>query len=439
MTDFKKAIQTLIIDFQENLISTGVPRRTEIAIVKNKASICIGVRRCGKSTLMMQVLQMLIAQGVPKENIVHLNFFDDRLYGMKNDQLDQIVQAYYSMYPQKKNSEEVVFFFDEIQTVELWEGFVDRLMRTEKCLVLITGSSAKMLSQEIATQMRGRALTRELFPFTFREFLDFKKIEVEKKLTTKKSLIIKKVFGEYWECGGFPETLDVSKKIRIQIHQEYFNSIIFRDLIERHDISHPKALIELSHWLVNNIGSLYSINNLTGYLKASGHSITKSTVSEYLQWLEDVYCFFSVRIFDASVNKQNVNPKKVYCIDHSLVMSMYSGILVNNGHLLENLVFVALRKNDFSVFYYKTEKGSEVDFITIDNSHQKHLYQVCYLLGDEATRIREIEALQKAMTEQNVNVGTVVTYDQKETIHSTEGTIEIIPVWEFLLNLKECD
>jgi predicted AAA+ superfamily ATPase len=437
MTDFKSAIQTLISDFQENLGSTGVPRRTEIAIVKNKASICIGVRRCGKTTLIMQVLQKLIARGVPKENIVHVNFFDDRLYGLRNDHLDQIVQVYYGMYPEKKNSEEVVFFFDEIQTVDLWEGFIDRLMRTEKCLVFVTGSSAKMLSREIATQMRGRALTWELFPFTFREFLDFKKIEVQKKLTTKMSLLIKKAFNEYWECGGFPEVLAVGKKVRIQIHQEYFNSILFRDLIERHDISHPKALLELSHWLVNNIASLYSINNLTGYLKISGHGITKSTVVEYLQWLEDVYCFFSVRIFDASINKQNVNPKKVYCIDHSFIMSMSTGILVNSGHLLENLVFIALRKNSYSLFYYKTRKGNEVDFIAIDSSHQRHLFQVCYSLGGDSTLNREMEALKSAMDEQGLKTGSIITFDQKETIPCTEGVIEIIPVWEFLLKLEE--
>jgi uncharacterized protein len=228
-------------------------------------------------------------------------------------------------------------------------------MRMEKCEVYITGSSAQMLSREIATQMRGRALSWEMFPFSFREFLDYKGIESDGPLSTKKRLTIQKAFEEYWETGGFPEVAGLDRMLRIKTHQEYWGAMLFRDLVERHDISHPKAVTDLAHWLVDNTGSLYSINNLTGYLKSLGHKAPKSAVSDYLEWFEDAYVLFTVRIFDASLARANTNPKKIYCVDHALVTSISSGILVNSGHLLENLVFTALRRVTPDIFYLQDQ------------------------------------------------------------------------------------
>ncbi|MCF6267956.1 MAG: hypothetical protein L3J57_15670 [Desulfuromusa sp.] len=192
--------------------------------------------------------------------------------------------------------------------------------------------------------MRGRALSWEIFPFTFQEFLDYKGIESDAPLSSRKRLIIQKAFEGYWKTGGFPEVAGFEQMLRLKTHQEYFNAMLFRDLVERHDISHPKAVTDLAHRLVDNISSLYSINNLTGYLKSLGHKAPKASVSNYLEWFEDAYILFSVRIFDASLARANTNPKKIYCIDHALVTSVSSGILINSDHLLENLVFIALRR-----------------------------------------------------------------------------------------------
>ncbi len=158
-------IKTIILDSQENSPDTGVPRRLRIEPVAGKATVCIGVRRAGKSTYLYQVIGRLLDDGVARENILYLNFFDDRLHNLRRENLGLIAEAYYSLYPEKKNAETVYCFFDEIQAVDGWEPFVDRLMRTERCEVYITGSSAQMLSKEIATQMRGRALSWEMFPF----------------------------------------------------------------------------------------------------------------------------------------------------------------------------------------------------------------------------------------------------------------------------------
>ena len=221
-----------------------------------------------------------------------------------------MADAYFSLHPEKKNTETIYCFFDEIQVVAGWEPFVDRLMRTEKCAVYITGSSAAMLSREIATQMRGRALSREIFPFSFREFLDYRGIDAEGPLSTRRRLLVRKAFEEYWERGGFPEVAGLDRALRIRIHQEYWGAMLFRDLVERHDVAHPRAVSDLAHRLVDNTASLYTVNRLTGYLQSLGHRAPKSAVSDYVDWFEDAFFLFTVRIFDASLARANVNPEE---------------------------------------------------------------------------------------------------------------------------------
>jgi len=430
-------LKEIILDFQELDLTTGVPRRVAVSPVPGKATVCIGVRRSGKSTFMFQLMKKLLDAGVSRQNILYLNFFDDRLHLLQHDNLGVILEAYFSLYPEKKNTEKIYCFFDEIQVVPGWEPFIDRLLRMETCEVYITGSSAQMLSREIATQMRGRALSWEIFPFSFREFLDGKGIESDCPFSTKKRLTIQKAFEEYWETGGFPEVAGLSRMLRIKTHQEYWGAMLFRDLVERHDISHPKAVTDLAHWLVDNTGSLYSINNLTGYLKSLGHKAPKSAVSDYLEWFEDAYVLFTVRIFDPSLARANANPKKIYCIDHALVTSISSGILVKSGHLLENLVFTALRRGTKDIYYYKTKAGREVDFIAGRPGLPRMLVQVCESLADQPTRKRETTALAEAMSELNLSQSLIVTRNEDEQIQVDSGTIDVVPVWRFLLNLPE--
>jgi len=405
--------------------------------VPGKATVCIGVRRSGKSTFMFQLMKKLQDSAVSRQNILYLNFFDDRLHSLQHDNLGVILEAYFSLYPEKKNAEKVYCFFDEIQVVPGWETFVDRLMRMEKCEVYITGSSAQMLSREIATQMRGRALSWEMFPFSFQEFLDYKGIESDGPLSTKKRLTVQKAFEEYWETGGFPEVAGLNRMLRIKTHQEYWGAMLFRDLVERHDISHPKAVTDLAHWLVDNTGSLYSINNLTGYLKSLRHKAPKSAVSDYLEWFEDAYVLFTLRIFDASLARANTNPKKIYCVDHALVTSISSGILVNSGHLLENLVFTALRRITPDIFYYKTKAGREVDFIAGRQGPSRMIVQVCESMADQQTRKREITALAEAMTELKLSQGIIVTRNEEKQIQVDSGKIDVVSIWRFLLNMPE--
>jgi len=434
MIDILKAV---ILDSQELPLVTGIPRRLSVRHVHGKATVCIGVRRSGKSTYLYQVMDGLLREGVPRENILYLNFFDDRLHRLKQEDLSNITEAYFSLYPEKKNSETVYCFFDEIQALEGWEPFVDRLIRTEKCEVYLTGSSSRMLSKEIATQMRGRALSWEIFPFSFREFLDFKGITSNGPLSTKKRLTISKAFEEYWDTGGFPEVAGLEPHLRLKIHQEYFQAVLFRDLVERHDVSHPRAVTDLAHRLVDNTASLYSVNSLTGYLKSLGHKVPKSSVSDYLAWFEDAYFLFTVRIYDASLARSQTNPKKIYCIDHGLVTSVSSGILVNSGHLLENLVFTTLRRETSEVYYLKTKSGVEVDFVAIMADKSKLLVQVCESIASTQTRSREVESIDEAMSELGLESAVIVTRNEEEKIDVDSGNIEVMPAWRFLLNMAD--
>ena len=432
-----ETVKSIILDFQEIPLETGVRRRLKVQTIPGKATIIIGVRRSGKSTYLFQVMDRLLDGGVPRENILYLNFFDDRLHNLQKEGLGLIIEAYYSLYPEKKDNEKVYCFFDEIQAIEGWEPFVDRLMRTEKCEVYLTGSSAQMLSKEIATQMRGRALSWEMFPFSFREFLDYTGIDGTGPLSTKKRLTVQKTFDEYWERGGFPEVAGLDRHLRIRIHQEYFHAVLFRDLVERHDVSHPKAVTDLAHRLIDNTASLYSVNSLTGYLKSLGHKAPKAAVSDYLEWFEDAYFLFTVRIFDASLARRNTNPKKIYCADHALVTSVASGILVNSGHLLENLVFTGLRQVTPDIHYCKTRSGAEVDFIAQLPDRSRMLVQVCESMAESNTRRREVAALNEAMAELGLKSGMIVTRNEEEELEVDSGKIDVMAAWRFLLTLPE--
>lgn len=431
----KSILSELILDSQESTFAESTQRALSLTALPGKASVCIGVRRCGKSTLLMQRAQSLVAQGVSRDQLVYLNLFDDRLHGVRGSQLGLILESYYTLYPEKRGAELVYFFLDELQVVSNWEPFVDRLLRTELAEVYITGSSAQLLSREIATQMRGRSLSWELFPFSFSEFLDH--IEVNRRLpvSTKRRTSIQAAFSRYEREGGFPEVIGIEQRIRERVHQEYLNATLFHDLIERHNIRHPRAVKDLAHRLLNNIGSLYTLNKLTNDLHSVGHKAPKNSVADYLTWFEDAFMIFTVRKYDASLSKANASPKKAYCVDHALALSVSHKVLANRGHLLENMVFMMLRRHATRVNYYKTRQGWEVDFIVTFEGGSRALIQVAETLADEETRRREVRALVAALEELKMNRGVIVTRGEDEVIESEGQVIEVISAWRYALSL----
>lgn len=425
-------LKELILDFQNQVLDTGIKRHLKYEPVRGKAFVCIGVRRCGKSTLLYQIIEDLRRKGINNENILYINFFDDRLMDIKHGNLSLVTEAYYSMFPEKKGTERIYCFFDEIQEAENWEPFIDRLLRTEKCDVFITGSSSKMLTREVATQMRGRSVSWELFPFSFKEYAAYKKVDYN-RLTSKNRMLLRKCFDEYLEAGGFPEVRDVSAGLRLKIHQEYYKTILHRDIIERYNAIHPQAVIRAGHRLISTVGSLYSINRITAYLKSMGYKVSKGFVSECIEWFEDAYFLFTVKIFSQSAAIQNVNAKKIYSVDHALIKAVTSGISSNAGHLLENIVFLHIRRHTEDLYYYRTQKATETDFVWFDDQGNKHLVQACFSLRDPLTKKREVSALLQAMDELDLKAAVIVTLEEEDAIEKDDRKINIIPIWKYLV------
>ena len=437
------ALTEIILDAQKAAWDVGVPRRLDVTALPGKATAIVGPRRSGKTTLLHQRMAKLVESGVVREDILYLNFFDDRLRHLWREGAGAVTDAYYALYPQKKNPQKnpgtVHFFFDEIQVAPGWEAFVDRVMRTERCSMHLSGSSARMLSAEIATEMRGRALAWELFPFSFREYLDYLDIDPAAPLSSKRRLLVQHAFERYWETGGFPEVVGLDRALRVKIHQEYWSAMLFRDLVERHDFRQPRAVLDLGHRLLDIVASRYSLNRLTGYLRALGHRVPKHAVAAYLRAFEEAFFLFTVRLYDASLARANTNPKKIYCVDHALVGSVSSGILANTGHLLENVVFMGLRRATPEIYYYKSATGREVDFVAVLPDRSRVLVQVCETLLDPATRRRELAALREAMSALGLDTAKLIVRrgvaPVEEAIDVGVGTVEVVPVWRFLLEL----
>ncbi len=429
-----RLVQDVLLETQRQTLFTGVQRRLAYRRMPGKAFVCIGARRCGKSTLLHQIIAGLLKGGASAEDILYVNLFDDRLDEVRHGNLKLLTEAYFGLYPEKQGRGGVHCFLDEIQMAQNWELFADRIMRAEKMSVYLTGSSAGMLAREVGTAMRGRALAWELFPFSFAEFLDARGVAVDLR-GQQARLRVRKAFDDYWARGGFPEVLDADAPLRVMIHQEYFKTMVFRDVVERHDALHPRAVRDMAYRLLNAAASMYTINALTGYLKSLGHRASKTFVGEVLDWLEDAYALFTVRLFDASLSRQHANPKKIYAIDHALVRSTSTGVLVNSGHLLENLVFVDGRRRGRELHYYRTGTGREVDFVWREPAGALRFVQVSERAPEGSRTLdRETAALREALREHPNSRACLVTRDDDEQLlEFPEGSIAILPAWQYLL------
>lgn len=429
--ELKSIVTEQIIDNQQMRFASASPRSLQIKTLDGVISIVMGVRRCGKSTLMENIMTRLVAQGTPRENIVWLNFSDDRFLSLHQGGWDTIHSVYYSMYPEKRHNEKVYFFFDEIQTYPNWELFVERLRREENCEIYITGSSSRMLSKEIGTALRGRTLSWELFPFSFGEYL-IRCNPPRSKKSSNYRLLMQNAWERYKQEGGFPAVFGIEAPLRRQLHQEYFNALLLRDIIERYDVRSPQVLRHLSNRVINGIGTLFSVRKVHEEIKALGYSLSRETITQFLQWMEDAYFIFAVPAYSASVARQAREFRKIYCVDHAMAASLSTRILKNRGQMLENMVFCGLRRISPDIYYYRTRDNFEVDFISIMPNGDKNLVQVCEEMSTLETRAREVRALSAAMAETGLTTGYIVTENLRETIETDYGTICCIPAPEFL-------
>ena len=429
-----KLIEKLINDFHERELPRVTPREVKIPEIPGKIDTIIGMRRAGKTSFLYQIMHEKIRKGLDKTRILYINFDDERLFSLTTPDLHIIPETYYRLFPDYKK-QLCYFFFDEIQNVPGWEKFVRRLLDTENCHLFLTGSSAKLLSKEIATTLRGRAISTEMFPFSFREMLRHENPDFSftKILGSHQRALLSNRFRKFLHHGGFPEVQTISDVYQIQILQEYVAIVILRDIIERHAISNSQALHTLTNYLLNTPAQLFSINKFYNDLKSQGITTSKNSLYDYLDYLHDAYLLFPVNISSRSERIRRTNPRKIYAIDTGLLNAFSHNIYSNEDYLLENFVYTQCRRKNLTLDYYRTNDNTEVDFLATSIQGKKTLYQVALELKNPHTREREIRALATAMKECHLNHSTIITLDHSETIVVDSGIINVMPVWEWAI------
>lgn len=428
----KSTLSRIIDDFHERELPELVKRIQRFPEIQGKAGVVIGMRRSGKTYFCFQEIKRLLSEGIPKSHILYLNFEDDRLLSFTVSDFQLILDVYHSKFPETHNSK-TYFFFDEIQRIENWEIFIRRLLDTENTQVYITGSSSKLLSAEIATGLRGRSITTEIFPFSFIEFLKYHKNFdlLPVSFSSKTSSILRKAFSDYSEIGGFPEIQNIDKNYRIEVLQGYIDSVLLKDIIERYYVSNILVLKHLIKTIITSPGQQFSVNKFYNTMKSMSIKCTKNTLYEYLDYLIEAYLFYRVPMHTRSEKVRMVNPPKIYTIDTGLINAMSFRNSEDKGYLLENMVFISLRQKKYDVEFIRTQENFETDF------YAKHpvtgkvlLIQVCFDLTNEITFNREIRGLRSAMKEYSIKKGTIITWDDEKTI---DNTIIAVPAWKWML------
>jgi hypothetical protein len=396
-----KLIIEQVIDSQKERLThmdSGLPRTiTGFADLTSHTLIVSGIRRCGKSTLLQQINKTF------NRRSIYLNFEDPRLAGFDLSDFNRLHET-------AVKEEIIAYFFDEIQNVDNWESFV-RFRLDEGYRIFITGSNASMLSKELGTKLTGRHITKELFPFSYSEYLAY---------TGEESGVLSS--GKYMKSGGFPEYLKTGLP---EVLMHAFNDIVVRDIVIRYNLKSTHVLQQLAVWLVSNTGKPITGNSLRKIFQIS----SSSSMMDYLSYFVDAYLFFFVPKFSYSHKVQVVNPKKVYCIDNGFIDINSVSFNEDNGRLLENMVFMHLRRQTPEIYYFSDKK--ECDFVVFQDGKLKGLYQVCWQL-DQNNMDRELAGLLEAMNYFGIKNASLITHDQSDTFIIDEKNITAQPFhqWE---------
>lgn len=418
----REIIRKIIIEGQEYVNDVPLIERP-FFFEKNGNYVFVGIRQAGKSYLLYQRIQQLIREGHSIEEIVYINFDDERLRLMTADDFDLILQAYNSLFDLRP-----IFFFDEIQNIQGWENFARRLAN-QKYTVYITGSNAKMLSREIATTLGGRFWNSDVYPYSFSEYLKAKGIILSRNwMYGKQSAEISKAFNEYFAFGGFPELTDIVAK-RAWLNDIY-NKIFFSDLIVRNKVRNEEALGLLVRRLAESVKQPVSHTRLANLISTAGIKVSKATIIDFIRYLKESCLLFPLENYAAKFAERSSNMKH-YFIDNGLLHIFLTDA---NTALLENMVAIQLHKKyENKVYFYN--QNIEVDFIIPE---QKIAYQVTYSLQDESTYRREVDGLIKLNTIFPMVQMYIITRDEERTISLESGaSIQVIPIWKWLLTYDD--
>ena len=419
----------IIKDFQKrryrNIIQRDVHYPLDIPL--DRAVVLSGPRRSGKTYLMYMGIKELLARKEDKNSILYVNFEDSRLLGAMSQDLNTLLEVFFEICPDRNDKTWV--FLDEIQVIPDWERFVRTLVDMENVNVFVTGSSSKLMSKEIATSMRGRSLTYNVYPFSFAEVLKAGKLEYEEYLSSAQMGEIIQKLEDYVRYGGFPETVRYREEWD-RILSEIVDVTIFRDIVERYDVKNIKMLKLFLNAIFNS--KEFSIHKFYNFLKSQGYKVSKNTLYTYFGYFEDSFIVFPLKRFSYSYKNIESSISKIYLVDNGLLS--LQGIR-DYGRLIENIVFIELkRRSKGDLFYYKSTSGREIDFIIKEGKKVSELIQVCYMLDDFVTKEREIKALLQGSEELQCDNLLIITWDYEAVEIVSGKNVRYVSLCKWLLD-----
>ncbi len=399
-----------------------------------KIKSIIGPRRAGKTSYLFQKISEMVASGVKKERILYLNFEDPRLVDVNFKEIRDIIKIHWQLYPDSTEMN-CIIFFDEPQMIKNWEIAV-RSLHDEGFEIYLTGSSSRLLSREISTSLRGRTLSYLMLPFSFREFLDLKQAGLDPlRLSSREKSKLKGLLDQYLEFGGFPEViLEENPETRLRILNEYFNLVVYRDVVERYKIKNT----QLIKWLVKSLTISYSkefsVHKQYLTLKSKGIKVSKNTLYSYLSMLEDSVFVFLVPRFDYSIRKRELSIHKAYLCD--VGYARLTEISRDYGKKMENMVFLELERRKRAltdIFYWKNQQQEEVDFVVQTGGRVEQLIQVSRDVDNMDVMKREVRSLVKASDQLECDDLLVITEDYDSVEKHKGKNVRFMPLWIWLM------
>ena len=411
----KEQIREVIYDQRNLYVDLGIERKIDQSLVDcQEVLVLTGVRRCGKSVLMQQI------RAKRSEKDYFISFDDDRLLHFTVDDF----QLLYDVFVEDFGVQHT-FYFDEIQLVDGWERFVDRLYKHGN-KVIVTGSNAKMLSRELGTLLTGRHVSKEVYPFSLSEYMELSGVKVTRDsfYTTEGRAMLQNVQKDYLKDGGFPQYL---RSKNVEYLKSLYNDIIYRDIIVRYRLMSDKPLKETVYYLISNATHLFTYNSVA---KSVGLK-SSETVKDYISYLEETYLVGLLPKYDVKVGEQIKSPKKIYFIDNALVGIIGFSFSGNEGSRLENAVYIELRRRGKELFYHND--GNECDFIVREGLRITVAYQVCVSMQEEKTRQRELEGIRSAMKAYSLSEGYIITREETEDVKVEEGVVHLVSFARWIL------
>lgn len=424
----------LVAEHQALRLPPLTEREVRLPLLPGKADAIVGMRRSGKTWRVLQLLQELERGGLPRSQSLYVNLEDERLRGAGVELLTALVEAAFRRDPAAAERP-FWLMLDEPQLVPGWEVFVRRMLDTRTTRVVVTGSSARLLSREVATSLRGRSLTTEILPFSFREALTHAGLAPpgRKAPAAKGRAELERACLRYLETGGFPEVQALAPLLRRRVLQEYVDVTLFRDVVERHQATNVVALRRLVSHLLHAPSGMLSVHKLYNDLRSQGVAVGKDALHEYLGHLEDAFFVFSVAIDARSARQRAVHPRKMFLVDPALaqVATVAPGAGVQ-GHVLENVVYLELRRRGAEVSYQSSSSGSMIDFVARHHDGRVELIQVCADADSADTMVREVSSLEEIAPRYPGALLSMVTLHSEGTFSVGRRKARMVPAWRFL-------